>query len=432
MPKKPLLGERAISLRYGDGEERVSVPAERVLFEVGPRRFPVLEDPVEELGFSLRDPIGPDLSEVIGPGERVLVVTVDRTRPSPKVLLGALVAALEEAGARVSVVVATGLHRRMSPAELKTHLGTTQVLQHDCDGETLSLGRTSRGTPIELSHLLGECDKVVTLGFVEPQYLMGFGGGRKLIFPGLGSRRAITHHHLMLAQAGFQLGRLAGNPLDEDVVEMIRRLGLWPEGPLAFSVNPVLNPDESVVEVFSGDLLQAHQEACRLARRLYTVSTPRRCDILLVSPGGYPHDRDLVQSRKALVAGCRAVRPGGAIILLAQCREGWAADEGSRPWLVDASPKQIVAEMNARYRRRADSAADPPEGCASVTAALLFAFILEFCSLEVIVVSELDGLEETFLLTAGSLAEALELAESRVGSLSSIGVIHQGRRLIIP
>lgn len=426
--------ERVISIPYGDGEERISVAAERVLFEMVPRRFPALQDPVQELEFSLRDPIGPDLSEVISPGERVLVVTVDRTRPSPKALLGALVAALEEAGARVSILVAAGLHRRMTPAELEAHLGTSEVLQHDCDGETLSLGRTARGTPIELNRLLGEYDKVVTLGFVEPQYLMGFGGGRKLIFPGLGSRRAVTLHHMMLAQAGFQLGRLAGNPLHEDVVEMVHKVGLWPEGPLAFSVNAVLNPDDTVVEVFSGDFLRAHEEACRLARRIYTVKPPGRCDILLVSPGGHPHDRDLVQSRKALVAACRAVRPGGVIILLARCPEGWAADEGSRRLLVDSSPKQIIAEMYDRCQRRMESGGDASalEEASSVTGALVFSFILEFRSLEVIVVSELEGLEETFLLTAGSLAEAMEMAEARVGSLASIGVIHQGRRLIIP
>jgi hypothetical protein len=166
------------------------------------------------------------------------------------------------------------------------------------------------------------------------------------------------------------------------------------------------------------------------------------------------------------------VRRGGVLILLAQCAEGWAADEGSRPLLVNSHPKAIIAELNERYaRRRAESAgadsakvapgatsagASPPtdaetesegpqapkrsqtpsdaeaDSPASYTAALVFSFILEFRSLEVIVVSDLEGLEETFLLTAPSLAEALEIAEERVGALSSVGVIRGGRRLLIP
>ncbi len=442
--------KRTVRLRYGDGAEELALEAERVIFEIGPRRFPALEDPAEELRFSLRDPIGPGLSEVIDRGDRVLLVTVDRTRPSPKALLPPVREALEDLG--VTVMAANGLHRWMSGQELEAHYGSEEVVQHDCDGEMLSLGETTRGTPIELSSVLRRFDKVVTLGFVEPQYLMGFGGGRKLLFPGLGSRRAIALHHLMLAEAGFQLGRLEGNPLHEDVMEMVDRLGVWPDGPFAASIDVVLNPDDSSVEVFSGDPVQAHLEACRLASRINTVKPAGPCDICIVSPGGYPYDRDLVQSRKALISACRTVRRGGVIVLLAECREGWAADEGSRPMLVDSSPKEIIAEMNARYGRRAelfrepDSAvvappsprlrratmaksAEDPSPC---TGALVLSFIVEFGSLEIIVVSELEGLDETFLLTAGSLAEAMEIAEARVSPLSSVGIIHNGRRLIIP
>jgi hypothetical protein len=286
---------------------------------------------------------------------------------------------------------------------------------------------------------------------------MGFTGGRKLLFPGLGSRRAASIHHLMLAEAGFQLGRLDGNPLHQDVLEMVGKLGVWPNGPFAWSTNVVTNPDDSVVEIFSGHPLQAHAEACRLARRLNTVHVPGKCDVAIVTPGGVGLSErasaDLVQSRKALIPACRAVRPGGALILLAQCPEGWAADEGSRALLVESHPKAIIAELNERYARRRRALEPSPapasgghplplgEGTgegpaedspASYTAALVFSFILEFRSLEVIVVSALEGLEDTFLLTAPSLAEAMETAEERVGALSSVGIIRGGRRLIIP
>jgi nickel-dependent lactate racemase len=438
-----------LRLPYGRGEVELRLGAERLLFDLSPRWFPAVTDPAEELLLSLRGPVGPGLSEVIRPGDRVLLVTVDRTRPSPRRRLPTMVGALEEVGARVTTVAATGLHRWMAAGELAEHFGTAEVLQHDCDGEMLSLGATSRGTPVELNRVVGEFDKIVALGFVEPHYLMGFTGGRKLLFPGLGSRRAVTTHHLMLAEAGFQLGRLERNPLDQDVLEMMGKLGLWPEGPFAWSTNVVTNPDESVVEIFSGHPLQAHAEACRLARRLNTARIPNQCDIAIVTPGGGGlSDRasaDLVQSRKALIPACRAVRPGGVLILLARCAEGWAADEGSRPLLVNSHPKAIIAELNERYaRRRAESAGAGPladaetepdaeaDSPASYTAALVFSFILEFRSLEVIVVSDLEGLEETFLLTAPSLAEALEIAEERVGALSSVGVIRGGRRLLIP
>jgi nickel-dependent lactate racemase len=484
-----------VKLPYGSGEVELTLGPERLHFDLSPRWFPPVADPAEELLFSLADPVGPGLAEVIRPGDRVLLATVDRTRPSPRQLLGTMVRALEEAGARVTVIAATGLHRWMSAGELAEHFGTADALQHDCDGEMLSLGTTSRGTPIELNRVIGQFDKVVTLGYVEPHYLMGFTGGRKLLFPGLGSRRATSTHHLMLAEAGFQLGRLDGNPLDQDVLEMVGKLGLWPAGPFAWSTNVVTNPDDSVVEIFSGHPLQAHVEACRLARRLNTVHITNQCDIAIVTPGGVPASRaglskrasaDLVQSRKALIPACRAVRPGGVLILLAQCAEGWAADEGSRPLLSNSHPKAIIAELNERYvrlstagarqpdaggraepveaRRRAQAqrppsptplpmgegrgeggagAPRPPEAepaapdaeadsPASYTAALVFSFILEFRSLEVIVVSALEGLEDTFLLTAPSLAEAMELAEERVGTLSSVGIIRGGRRLIIP
>ena len=65
-------------------------------------------------------------------------------------------------------------------------------------------------------------------------------------------------------------------------------------------------------------------------------------------------------------------------------------------------------------------------------ACLVFSIIMEFRSLEIIVVSDLEGLDETFLLTADSLDEAMEMAEARVGEPSSVGVIHDARRLLIP
>jgi len=431
-PRTTAPRRRTLRLRYWQRVEELALEAERLRFEIAPRQFPALEDPVEELRFSLRDPIGPGFAETIDRGDRVLLVTVDRTRPSPRALLAPMREALEDVGATVTVMAANGLHRWMSRRELEAHYGAEEVFQHDCDGEMLSLGTTSRGTPIELNRVVGQFDKIVTLGFVEPQYLMGFGGGRKLLFPGLGSRRAIALHHLGLAEVGFQLGRLQGNPLHEDVVEMVERLGLWPDGPVAGATSVVLNPDDSCVEVFSGHPLDSHWEACRLAGRVNTVRPLGPCDICIVSPGGYPYDRDLVQSRKALISACRTVRRGGVIILLAECREGWAADEGSRPMLVDSSPKEIIAEMNARYRRREDLFREPDEDPSPCTGALVFSFIMEFRSLEVIVVSELEGIDETFLLTAETLREAMEMAEPRVGSLASVGVIHHGRRLIVP
>jgi nickel-dependent lactate racemase len=421
----------------------LKIGPERLHFDISPRWFPPVPDPAEELLFSLADPVGPGLAEVIRPGDRVLLATVDRTRPSPRQLLATMVGALEEVGARVTVIAATGLHRWMAAGELAEHFGTADPLQHDCDGEMLSLGTTSRGTPIELNRVVGQFDKVVTLGYVEPHYLLGFTGGRKLLFPGLGSRRAVSTHHLMLAEAGFQLGRLDGNPLHQDVLEMVGKLGVWPAGPFAWTTNVVTNPDDSVVEIFSGHPLQAHTEACRLARRLNTVHIPGQCDIAIVTPGGAGLSErasaDLVQSRKALIPACRAVRPGGVLILLAQCAEGWAADEGSRPLLTESHPKAIIAALNERYvGRRSESAGAAPEAAvpedtpASYTAALVFSFLLAFRSLEVIVVSELEGLEDTFLLTAPSLAEAMEVAEERVGALSTVGIIRGARRLIIP
>ena len=60
-----------------------------------------------------------------------------------------------------------------------------------------------------------------------------------------------------------------------------------------------------------------------MVEQLDGVSIPRRTPLVIASAGGYPKDINLYQTSKLLSNALAAVAPGGTLILLSQCREGF-------------------------------------------------------------------------------------------------------------
>jgi nickel-dependent lactate racemase len=110
---------------------------------------------------------------------------------------------------------------------------------------------------------------------------------------------------------------LEGNPVHQAILEAARMIA--PD----FLLNTVLTPDKQLVRVFCGDLEQAHLAGCKLAGELYTVPLEKPADLAVVSCGGQPKDINFIQAHKALDYGVQAIKPGGTIILLAACQDGF-------------------------------------------------------------------------------------------------------------
>lgn len=285
---------------------------------------------------ALDTPIGtPRLEEIVRPGETVAVVTSDITRyTGSEIYLPLVVERLNAAGiadADIEIVIALGIHRPQSEAEQRKILGSLfgriRVSDHEADNPArlVTLGATPDGLPVAINRSVVEADRVVVTGTCGFHYFAGFGGGRKGLVPGVAARETCmaTHYKVFnppeiggkhpLASPGV----LDGNPIHQAILAAARQV--QPD----FLLNTVLSPDKRILDVCCGELEAAHLAACQKVRDYYQVELTAAADLALISCGGHPKDINFIQAHKALDYGARAVRPGGTIILLAACPDGF-------------------------------------------------------------------------------------------------------------
>lgn len=270
------------------------------------------------------------------------VVVADKTRlcDYPH-YLPVLLEQLIEAGASsrsITLYIAYGTHPRQSDAQSRRAYGPVYDrytwVHHRCDDMELfdHRGATRRGTPIRIRKDIAGASSVITFGAISHHYFAGFGGGRKLVFPGLGAQTAIyANHGLFLDRrqrvlaAGCRPGRLAGNPLAEDLAEVEAHL------PADMAVHGILNSRGRVCDLVVGQEAGCFQAACDQHARACASTSRRQYDLVVASCGGYPKDVNFIQSHKAVHHAAAFVRDGGRLVVLAQCRDGIGSDT-FLPW----------------------------------------------------------------------------------------------------
>jgi len=276
-------------------------------------------------------------------------------------------------------------------------------------------GMTARGTAIRVNRAIYEHDVVIGCGIIEPSYLCGWSGGRKLLMPGLAHHASIDSNHYLLTQPGAVIGRLHGNPVSDDAFEFARHL------PLHFITYAVCGPNDEFVEIVSGHPQRAHERACDLCAPIYAVECVQ-ADIVLSSPGGWPYDFDLVQGKKAIIPAIDAVKRNGVIILCAECRDGLGAERTFIDWLRKKTPAQVAQDV--LDREQFNLGAHGANILAKPIVAKNATVVLVTCEG---VVRELEG---TYLTAVTDLGDAWQIANSVAGSDASVLLIEKARRLI--
>lgn len=413
-----------MQLEYGKGILNISIDRRRLLALLEPRETKGFEGIEEKVKQSLEKPIGSlPLSEILKGKKKALILTVNFTRPSPKALIKPIADLCKKMNLDVTILIARGRHRSMTQKEIRNHLGVDlvdqyPVLEHDPFDEDLlqEVGKTSRGVPICVNKTLFENDVVIGTGIIEPSYLCGFSGGRKLLVPGISHFKSIDLNHYLLLEKGAKPGLLDGNPLSEDSEEAARKL------PFHWITYSIVGAEDQVTEVVSGDPYQAHRFACQESRAIYTCER-KPADIVISSPGGYPYDCDLVQGKKGIIPAEETVNPKGAILLLAECQEGWGAEPTFREWVTGFSPEEVMQKVK---NREAFSL--------GAHGAYLFAKPLVEKGVKVILMTNPEmakDLKGTYVEAVTSFEMAMEIAEKHTSKKASITLLRKSRRLII-
>jgi len=322
------------ALRYGHGELALPAPWRRAAVIAGAEP-PPLPDPRAAVAGALVRPLGaPALAAFVEPGDRVAVVVPDATRfAAPALVVPEVIAAVRAAGAsRVEIRIANGTHRRARPGELRALAGGVEGVEvgdRHCDDPVAheALGKAPGLGTVRVDRAVARADKLVLVGAVSFHYLAGFGGGGKLLAPGCADREtALAIHRRCLADPGpgrhpqAAPGVLDGNPLQEAIGQVLAL------APPAFLVQLAFQRGRRPAGIFAGDVREAWRAAAAFHRRWQQVAIGPPADVVVASAGGAPFDIDLYQAHKALEAACRAVRPGGTVVLAAACPEGAGSD----------------------------------------------------------------------------------------------------------
>jgi nickel-dependent lactate racemase len=202
---------------------------------------------------------------------------------------------------------------------------TYRVFSHDARDLSCieRIGRSSRGTPIELNRRYLESDLKVVTGLVEPHFMAGYSGGRKSVAVGLTSVKAIRHLHgtRFLEHPAARNCELIQNPLHAELTEIATTVGT------DFCVNVVIDAERRMGDVFCGDIVKAHEAACNFAEQYCVINTDAPFDIVVTSAAGYPLDTTFYQAIKGLVGALGILSQGGHIVLAAECSKGLGSPE---------------------------------------------------------------------------------------------------------
>ena len=338
MPRAPRRPKTAMQVRLGYGKRGLDVALDaawRVRMIRKPA-MPVFAEPEAAVRRALAAPVAaPTLEAAAAKVRSACILICDITRPVPNgTVLPVVVRAHIDAGLpaeAITVLVATGLHRPNEGAELRELVGddwvleTVRVENHFArnDADHVHVGTTTHGNVVRLDKRFAGADLKIVTGLVEPHFMAGYSGGRKVIAPGVAHRETITTFHSARYMEDKNAANcvLDDNPLHRDQLEIVRMIG----GALA--VNTVIDERRRLSFVNYGEIVSSHLDAVAFARRFTEVPVAERFPTVVTSAAGYPLDKTYYQTIKGMVAPLDVLEPGGTLIVASEMAEGLGSAE---------------------------------------------------------------------------------------------------------
>ena len=330
------------SLKYGKSEVSFALDGARSIQTLTENPMNTIEDIHAAFLKAVSTDVieSPALDQLVSPEDQITIVISDMTRfwMRQDIICEELVRYLNEVIGipfeHIVVLIGLGTHHKNTPADQKVLTGAyvydhvAAVVDHDCDAPDLvDIGTTSYGTRVLINPLsIGR--KVICIGGTVHHLMAGYGGGRKSIVPGIAGRETIRHNHAMALDPHCEQsdprvgpGKFNNNPINEDM----REAGalLHP----VFGINIVVNSASRHSGLFCGDFDVAWRESCKYVQQCYGLPIKDQADVVFVSCGGFPKDLNFYQGSKSLFNAVRAVKPGGTLVMLAECSEGAGAKD---------------------------------------------------------------------------------------------------------
>ncbi len=233
-------------------------------------------------------PIGTKTIHELARGKKEVVILFDDlTRATPvHTLLPYILEELAQAGIKdehIRLIAAVGAHGAMNGVCLRKKLGEEPmerflIYNHNLYEFCTPLGSTSHGVPVVVNSEVMRCDLKIGIGSIVPHPLAGFGGGSKIILPGVASAETISVNHNKLGSSPtVDVGKYERNIVRADMDEAARMAGL------DVKVDAILNLKREIAALYVGDVVEAHREGVQLAKRHYAADFVGDCDVVIAN-----------------------------------------------------------------------------------------------------------------------------------------------------
>ena len=299
------------------------------------------------------------LEKHISHGAKLLLIVPDHTRKcNLPLILPLLIDALDSRfGAIIEILVANGSHilqqesviRDLVSAEIYDSISTSQ---HDAK-ETTQLdyfGETSFGTEIWLNKKINVADYIITIGGILYHYFAGFGGGPKMLFPGVAGYESIRQNHSLTIDKRIGLfhpqsreGEIDKNPVYSDLSQVLNVV------PNVLSLQVVLSQEQKIVQCKCGPVLETQRLLIPYVKNNYGITMKDKADIVIAGAGGFPADVNLIQAHKAIRHACHIIRKKGVLIFFARCKDG-IGSKTFMPVLKHGSAKKIGEMLANKFQ----------------------------------------------------------------------------------
>ena len=360
------MDNQPVEIAYGHGALPVQLPDGAVATVIRKAVLPKLPDSHAAILHAFDHPVdAAPLRDLVKARRSACILICDITRPVPnRLFLRPMIETMVEGGiplGAITVLVATGLHRPNEGAELLEVVGDPWVLEHvrvvnhsarDTE-QHVDLGATAtRGTPVSINRLFMEADLRIATGLVEPHFMAGWSGGRKVVAPGVAGHETIrTFHSARFMEDPLAVQcNLVGNPLHEEQLEIVRTIGE------IHALNTVLDEDRDLVFVSFGEIIASHLAAVAFIQDATRIEVGRRFKTVVTSSAGYPLDKTYYQTIKGMVTPLDILEPGGTLIVASECSEGFGSREfrDAQARLVELGPERFLATLTAKTLAEVD------------------------------------------------------------------------------
>ncbi len=317
-----------ISIPYGKNKVKLELPDRCFIGMIDPPAAEGAKDPSGEILRAIEFPYGEKtLDGMIRPDQKIAIIIDDGSRPTPiAVILPVLLKKLEKCGAapeNIKIVAALGSHRYMTEDELCERVGAGIYEQYQVvnsefkeSDRLVYVGDTEEGAPIMATREIMEADLRIGIGNLVPHPVMGWGGGGKILYPGVAGEDTVAYFHLKASLYDENMFGRSTTPIRQMMESWVDAIGL------DFIINTVLTPDLKIYRVVAGDYLLAHQAGVRIGKHVLGSPVREKADVVIVS--SHPADQDFWQSPKAMYGAEPALKGerGGTMILVSPNYEG--------------------------------------------------------------------------------------------------------------